>query len=326
MDDMANDLRYAFRTLWNARIAAVTTVLTLGIGIGLLTAVFSIINAAVLRPLPYGDSNRLVAIGEDHPRESFRHSLVSPGAFEAIRDRARSFDAVSAYESEGANVVLGAGQTANRLSGARVSLDLFAVLRVQPFRGRLFTADEVADGSNVLLVSHELWNTRLGSNERVVGSTVRVDGVPHTVIGVMAPTFNFPSREHFWRPLVLRPDTRDWSDRSLSVVARLRDGSSVASARAEVATLGSAFARANPATQDGWSFAVRPDAIERRSIPGPVQWMILLAGIFLMLIACGPDFRTLFLPWRRISKRFSKTSSASRSAVSTSSSRTSSGS
>ena len=285
--DIGNDVRYAFRTLSNARVASLTTVMTLGIGIGLLTAVFSIVNAAVLRPLPYESSTRLVALGEDHPRAYPQHSRVSPAVFDAVRNGARSLSGVEAYETANGNVVLGPGQSADQLSGVNVTPGIFAVLGVPPFRGRLFTPDETTAGSNVLVISHELWASRLGANERVIGSTARVDGVPHTIVGVMPPGFNFPERDHYWRPLVMRSNSPERLERSLSVVARLRDGVDLASARAEIATIGAALARAYPTTQSGWSLVVRPDAIERRPVPAPIQWMILVAGTFLMLIACA---------------------------------------
>jgi putative ABC transport system permease protein len=211
---------------------------------------------------------------------------MSPAAYDALRARSRSFEQLAAYQTSYANVAFGA-DASDPIPGVDASPDLFAVLRIRPHRGRLFSADEAIAGSNVLLISHELWTTRLGGGENVIGSAARVNGVLHTIIGVLPPRFNFPERNHYWKPLVSHSNSPGSLERSLSVAARLRDGSEFASARAEVATIGAAFAREHPATQERWSFTLRPDVIERRSIPGPVQWMMLTAGVFLMLIACA---------------------------------------
>ena len=285
--DIASDVRYAARTLRNARVVSTATVLTLGLGIGLLTAVFSIVNAAIIRPLPYDNAHRLVALGEDHPREYSTYSVMSPAAFEAVHERNRSFDAVAAYQVRSANIALGAATGADRITGVHVTADLFRVLRVRPFRGRVFTADEATEDAKVIVISYELWTTRLGTSDSVIGSTARIDGMAHTIVGVMGPGFNFPMREHYWRPLVWRAGSPEWLERSVAVAGRLRDGVTLEGARADVATIGASLARAHPATQEGWSLALRSEIIERRAIPGPLQWMVMGAGAFLMLIACA---------------------------------------
>jgi putative ABC transport system permease protein len=281
----ASDVRYSARALRNARLLTIATVVTLGIGIGLLTAIFSIVNAAVLRPLPYDDARRLVAVTEADPRDRSRFSSMAPAAFMAVRDQNRSFSTVAAYEPRSLNVVV--ANSTVPLSGADVTANLFSTLRVVPARGRLFSADEANADARVLLISHEFWATRLGANETIVGTTARVDGTPYTIIGVLPAGFNFPNRQHFWRPLVLRPEGTDWMERSVEVVARLRDGVAFAAARSEVATIGAVFAREHPSTREGWSMQLRSEMLERRAIPGPLPWMVLAAGLFMLLIACA---------------------------------------
>jgi putative ABC transport system permease protein len=281
--ELKNDVRYAARALKNARLVSITTVVTVGIGVGLLTAIFSIVNAAVLRPLPYDGARRLVALTETMPRARSSFSLMSASAFAAVRERSRSFAALAAYTSLSLSVV--ADGDAESLSGADVTPSLFPLLRVSPVRGRVFTADD-ADAP-VLLISHEFWTTRFGQSEAAIGSTMRVDGSPYSIIGVMPPGFNFPTRQHFWRALTLRPGEDDALEPTLGVAARLGEGVAIETARAEVASIGVSFARDHPGVREGWSMLVRSELLERRAIPGPLPWMAVTAGLFTLLIACA---------------------------------------
>ena len=232
LDDLGRDLRHALRALAKQRAFTLTAVATLALGIGANTAMFSIVYGVLLRPLPYPDSEAIVHIGESFG--GFRRGLSRP-AMPMIHEEAESFEELAAYGTR--DVEWGRPDGAVTLRGAAVSPSLFPLLRATPHLGRLFTAEEGREGAeDIALLSHRAWTARFASDPDIVGTVLALDGGPHTVIGVLAEGFHFPSLdEEVWTPDAIAPDFRTF--RFSAMVGRLRQDVSPERAATEVRTI-----------------------------------------------------------------------------------------
>src|SRR4051794_7154200 len=189
LEQLAQDVRYACRTLRKSPAFTAVAIVTLALGIGANTAMFSVINAVLLRPLPFPDPERLVAVSDVDFRRvagGVSTSASYPNFFD-VRARAQVFSHVSSYRT--ADFTLAAGPLAQHLDGAVVSADFFSTLGVQPVLGRGFRAEDERAGADVVVVSDELWQTQFGGAADVVGRTVRINGRSFSVVGVMPPDF-----------------------------------------------------------------------------------------------------------------------------------------
>src|SRR5262245_5111514 len=195
IEGFLQDLRYAARTLRRSPSFASVAVLTLALGIGANTAVFSLIDGILLSQLPYSAPDQLVSVTGTYPG----------GAFAAMRDEVKALD-VAAY-AEGHTFTMKAAGEPARITGARVSAELFSILGVKPALGRwLRPGEDVAPRDRTIILSHDLWAVMFGRDEAIVGRFVEVDGVPREVVAVMPPSFRFPSaRTQAWLPLGLDP-------------------------------------------------------------------------------------------------------------------------
>ena len=193
-----NDLKFAFRQLLKNPGFTAVAVLTLALGIGANTAIFSVVNAVLLRPLPYPESERLVWLSERGP--NFPTMSISYPNFSDWRAQQTVFEHIGVY-NWGSYTLTGKGQP-HRLTGVRISADGFAALRAQPAIGRLFDNDEDKPGApSVAVLSHALWADRFGGDAGAVNQSITLDGRPYTVIGVMPVGFDFPSRTDLWLPV-----------------------------------------------------------------------------------------------------------------------------
>jgi putative ABC transport system permease protein len=279
------DARYALRQLRKTPGFTVVAVLTLAFGIGATSAIFSIINAVMLRPLPYPEPDRLVSVFEIVPQ--FGRFSVAPANFLDWRQQTRVFEHVSAY-ANGTDTYVGSDGP-DRVPMSSVSWDLFDTLRVPPSMGRGFRADEDAPNQNaVIVISDGMWKRRFGADPNILGRSVTLSGVPLTVIGVMPPGFYFPSRDvEFWRPIALNPANATRGGHFLGVVARLASGVSTEQAAAEMRTVAQRLGTAYPGTNANES----AETVEMRElIVGPVRPMLftLMAAVaVVILIACA---------------------------------------
>lgn len=302
LDDLAQDVRYGLRTLSKHRSFTVVTVLTLALGIGACTAIFSLVNAVLLRSLPYGDPERLVYVFAPNsvwkfPPEAFGES---PADFFDFRKQATSFAAATFFNQRTYNLV-GGMDRAERAGAARVDADFFRTLGVVPEFGRGFDAkDEQPGGQPVVVISHALWQTVLGGRTDVLGSRLRLDGVAYEVIGVMPAEFGYPHKSDLayangrvettdlWVPLALTPQQKAERDNPNGfALARLKPGVTVRAAQAEMSTIMVRLNLLHAPGSRGWSAFVKPF---RDSSLGPVRpLMLLLMGSvgFVLLIACG---------------------------------------
>ncbi len=297
MDQLLRDLRLTFRSLRRRPGFAAVVVLTLALGIGVNVTVFQAVYGLVLRPLPFVDTGSqseglLVALGMRHDTMSVEAYDFSPLDVKDFTEQCRACAGVAVYD--GRVVTLGDGETggapeqgARRIRGQAVSPELFALLDVQPARGRALLPDEDAPGSpRVAVLSHRLWR-QLGAGEDLVGRDLALDGRPTRVVGVMPAGFHFPARSDLWFPLEQSLDdarSLRWMD---NVIARLAPDVSLEAARAEVAAISRRLAGAYPESNLGWSFTAVP--YRERLVEGSERRMLgLLLGavLFVLLIAC----------------------------------------
>lgn len=282
---MTGDLRYAIRSLRRAPGFTVVAVVTLALGIGANSTLFSIINAVLLRPLPYPDSKRIVSISR--VQGGADQGQVLHPEFLAWDGKVRSFEQLAAYTPSGATFT-GAGEP-EELHGAQVSADFFRVFRMRPALGRLFTpAENAPGGPPAVLLSHGLWTRRFGSVPGVVGRTVTLSGKPATVIGVMPPGFAFPGRADFWIPLRAPTGGAIWW---WEAVGRLRTGVSREQARGELAGIQRGVEAALPAffPESQRSAALKVMTLHERLYGDarPALLVLLGAVALVLLIACA---------------------------------------
>ncbi len=280
-EEFLQDLRFAIRTLRKNPGFATIAVLTLVLGIGANTAIFSIVNGVLLRRLPFPDSARLVGTTTYYPK----------GAFVLMRDQSQTMDVIA---NSNAEFNLTGTDLPVRLTGTSVSANWFQVLGSQAAIGRTFQNGEDQPGNdNVVVLSHSLWERRFGSDPNIIGRSIVLEGESRRVVGVMSADFRYPSpKTELWVPLRLDPrKTREyWGDSYMPITARLRPGATLEQARTEMATLRpnilAAFAWPIPA--DSW---VKSQLVPlQESIVGDVRptLLVLLSAVgLLLLIACA---------------------------------------
>src|SRR5262245_34857988 len=202
MDGLVRDVRHACRNLLRSPGFAAVTILTLALGVGANTAIFSVVNAVILRPLAYPQPDRLVYISSQFPRQGFDQFWLSPPEFIEFQERARAFSGVGAFVSQQANLT--APDRPRRVVAVFASQELFRVLGVAPLVGRTFEINETRpNGANVVVLSYEVWKSSFGGNPSVVDSQVEINGIPRTVVGIMPPHFDVADeRAEVWLPLV----------------------------------------------------------------------------------------------------------------------------
>jgi len=284
MGDFESILRFAYRSVRGSMATTLTVALTFSLGIGVTTAVFSIVYGVLQRPLPYPESDRLVRVWLNNPRQGIEKDITSYPNFVDWREKSRSFEKMAAVAGVTRNLS-GAGDP-RELAGAAVSEGYFALLRVTPVAGRVFTADEEGQGgANVVLLGHELWATQFGLDPHTVGRTLTLNDEPYKVVGVMPPGLG---KEDFWIPLRPPPDLRDSrSSLWLPVIGRLAPGVSLQQAQIEMSAIAHHIEEANPQTNQGVGVRLEP---LRASIVGDVRGplLVLLGAVALvLLIACA---------------------------------------
>jgi predicted permease len=284
MDTLRQDIRYALRRLIKSPAFTTVALLTLALGIGANTAIFSVVNAVLLKPLPYRDAHEIV--GVFHLSEGQRATMSGPN-FTDVRKQATTLEDVAAY-TRTRTILTGRGEPV-RLDGAEVSASLFDLLGVAPALGRTFHDDENQPGRHrVAILGHGLWVQRFGSDRAIVGRTAVLDGVAHEIVGVMPEGFSFPAARSIWTPLEYTEDltANQRAAWYLQVVGRLKDGATPQQAQAEVETIGRRLAVQYPDSNDG----VGMTALSlHEAMVGDIRkafWVLLGAVGFVLLIAC----------------------------------------
>lgn len=288
---MLKDIVFAVRVLSKSLRFTLFAAIVLALGIGANTAIFSVVNAVLLRPLPYPDSKKLVCLYERNVVGDGQYNVVSPKNFDDWRSLSKSFEDISAYNYNGANLSSDGESLPDRIILAATTWTLFRALGVKPERGRLFTPDDDRfDAPAALIISDSIWRNRYGSDPNIIGKQVHLDGVSHTIIGVMPPDFSFPSSiTQCWAPLYRENSPARMAERDnhfLEVVARLRLGVPLAAAQQELDSIARNIKSANPnvATGKGATVALLQDRI---AAPVKTLLLILLAAVgCVLLIAC----------------------------------------
>jgi predicted permease len=235
---LAGDVRHGLRSLRQHKALTATALLTLSLGIGANAAIFSVVNAALLRRLPFAEPDRLVEFWGSAPQMGLQVVHYPDALYVYLRTRSRVLERISAYNAV-STTLTGAGEP-ERLKAAAVTADFFPLLGLMPSQGRAFLPEEEAPDKNfVTVLSHGLWQRRFGGKPDVVGQSITLDARPYAVVGVMPPGFDFPSRAQLWIPIATRPDSADcWC---YSTMGRLRPGQTAAAAQREVARLSDDF-------------------------------------------------------------------------------------
>ena len=285
IDGWLQDLRIAARSLAKQKAWTAVAIVTLALGSGANTALFTIVNAALLRPLPYPDSDRIVSISEMD--KGVDHGSVPVPTFTEWGRAARSLSVLAAYSS--ASAVLGSVDEPELVNGARVTASYFRVFALNPIRGRVFTAEEDVPGSpGVVVLSDQLWRRSLAADSAIIGKTIVLDGTPSVVIGIMPASFTTARRAQFWTPLRLA--TSGTSGGAIfyhSVIARLQPGITVGAARDELATINRRLDLEKPANARGWTPLVMTLHDRRFGDNRPALLLLFGAVGVLLLIACA---------------------------------------
>ncbi|MGE5833630.1 MAG: ADOP family duplicated permease, partial [Acidobacteriota bacterium] len=291
IETLAHDVRYAIRLLAKSPGFTVAAVVTLALGIGANAAIFSLVDAVMLRPLPYPEPRRLVSIWEVGYKSGAR-SVVAPANYVDYAQRARSFSAMAAFQPAGKNLT-GDGEP-ERLAAEDVTASYFQTLGVMPAMGRPFAPDENRDGrDDVVVISHGLWQRRFGGDTGILARTVRLDNRVYRVVGVMPAGFQAPSDARgpdpvdVLAPLVVPPEVlTNRQDHEVDVIGRLAPGVSLETARAEMTAISESLAREFPTTADTRS-ALAPLGADQARLVRPLLLVLLGAVALVLVLACA---------------------------------------
>jgi putative ABC transport system permease protein len=287
---MRNDLLYALRGLRKKPLFTLVAVITLALGIGVNSAIFTVVNAVLLRPLPYPAPDRLMMLWTYNPRQGFDKDVSTYPNFDDWRRQVGSFERMAAYTG-GGFALTQAGDPA-QIRGAIVTPGFFETLGIAPSLGRTFGLQEgQAGGDRAAILSHRLWQTRFSGDPAAIGRSIVLNGVPHEILGVMPASFAHPADAEVWTPLapserfaqVMQSRGSYW----LQVIARLKPGVERASAQAELNAVAAALERQYPDTNAG--IGVRAVPMHEEIVGDVRQPLLILLGAvgFVLLIACA---------------------------------------
>jgi putative ABC transport system permease protein len=290
IETLLQDLRFGLRLMLKKPLFTTVAILTLALGIGANTAIFSVVNAVLLRPLPYKHAERLVWIWGTNPQNDIEHEVASLPDYYDWKTQNQSFEEMGAYGS--ARVTLTSNGEPERFDAAYVTDGFFEVLGAQAETGRTFTPDEDKPGNeNVVVISHALWQRRFGADPNIIGKALIINGEPCPLVGVMPADFNHPkpgaSRSvEMWLPLGVDYVKAGRRGDYLNVIARLKPDVSVEQSSAELKMIAAQLEQQYPASNTGWSTLVIP--LHERFVGDvrPVLIVLLGAVCFLLLIAC----------------------------------------
>ena len=290
MNSLLLDLRAALRSLRKNRGFTLLAVIVLALGIGANTAIFSVVNAALLRPLPFPQSDRLMSVWHTPPQKSFPGMStfsVSAANYEDWERQNHVFESMAIYNAAALN--LGGGNAEpERLLGSEVSPRFFQTLQVQPMLGRVFTDEENQGHSDAVVLSYRLWKGRFGADPNIVGKSIRLNDKNFAVVGVMPEYMMLPSYAELWVPQAWTPQQRAVrGEHHYLVLARLKPGVTQQQAQAEMDAISSRLAAEYPADDKGWGAVVRPLQQDMVSDVRPALLMLLAAVAAVLLIACA---------------------------------------
>jgi putative ABC transport system permease protein len=288
MNSIWQDVRFGVRMLLKHRVATIVCVAALALGIGANTAMFSVAEAFLLHPVPFENSERIVALVDSRPQQNIDMNGIAPATYFDWQKEAHSFEQLGAYAWDELNLT--GDREPQKVQNFQVTANFFPLLGVQPRLGRVFLPEEEEPGkSQEILLGYTLWEQRYASDPNIVNKIVKVDGKSYTVVGVMAKGFDFPMPAESWTPLALDVKDRLRRDiRRLWVLGRLKPNVSFSEAAAEMQTIAKRQAETYPDTNKGWE--LRPRLL-REFVTSSLtrQYTLLMMGAvgFVLLIACA---------------------------------------
>ncbi|HKR10624.1 MAG TPA: ABC transporter permease [Pyrinomonadaceae bacterium] len=286
LENTLRDITFSVRVLLKSYAFTIVVVLTLALGIGANTAIFSFANGILLRPLPYPQSDRLAVIQETAIKRGIDAMSVSYPNFLDWREQNKSFEDIGTYFGTSRFALSGAGEPVE-IRGSRISQGTFEILRVAPQLGRTFTANEDRPNEDaVVILGHDLWQRSFGGDPQIVGKQIVLSNRQRTVVGVMPPGFRFPEISELWVPLALTPQTFTRTDHGLSSIARLKDGVTVGAAQVEMNNIAARIEQQNPITNEG--LGVKVSSLHDNLTGDYREALLILLGVVgcVLLVAC----------------------------------------
>ena len=287
MANLRNDIRYAIRNLIKRPGFTLIAVITLALGIGANSAIFSAINALLLKPLPFPDLDRVVAIWDKMPSRGVVHNEVAMANYLDWRAQNQSFEQLALYRWWSANLT--GVEPPERIQGFLVTANFLDALGIKPIMGRNFSEEENQPGKDaVAIITHSLWQRRFGGDPNIINKTITLNSVTRTVIGVMPERFNFPKGSEVYAPLPISPQLASSRDsHGYYVVGRLKPGVSLQSAQADTDTITARLEKQYPETNTGWGATVYPIVKDTVRMYDTALWIMMGAVGFVLLIACA---------------------------------------
>ena len=286
MEQLFKDLRYGVRSLVSRPAFTAIALFTLALGIGANSAMFTAVNAVLLRPLPFPQSEQLVFLEGVNASKGITQSNMSVPDFADWQSQSQAFERMAAFISGG--MILTSGDETERVRATGVSGEFFPLFRTKAIKGRTIGPDDAQNGrENVVVLSHGLWQRRFGSDPNVIGTTVLLSGKNTTVVGVMPPGFDYPYQSEMWGPFPIDAAAERRDNRYINVITRLKNGVSIPQAQAEIDTINQRLAQTYKETNDGWTARLTN---LQESMVGEMRsslFVLLGAVAFVLLIACA---------------------------------------
>jgi putative ABC transport system permease protein len=287
MDQLMQDVRFAIRTLIKTPMLTTLCVLCLAVGIGLNANIYGAVYMAFQRPLPFANPERVVTLEEHHLKRGFNSESMGYQKLKDLREQAAGLEQVAGMSFR--SITITDGEEPVRLQGELVSANLFPMLGVAPMLGRHFRADEDVYGApDVILLGYGVWESRYGADSSLIGRVIQVNGLPHTVVGVMPKGFMFPEAEQAWVPLAPRVETRPGDLWDIQVFARMKPGVDVPNVNTQLAPVSERLAKVRPEQLADWQTRAVP---LRDAFIDPDTKLVIAAMMgavtFVLLIACA---------------------------------------
>jgi putative ABC transport system permease protein len=288
MEILLQDIKYGWRMIVKSPGFTAIAVIALALGIGSNTAIFSIADAFLFKPINIPDPEHLVIAGEIAPQQTEGFNSVSPANFSDWKQQVKSFESMATFQWD--EVSLTGTGLPEKVQGFQVSSNLFDLCNVQPIAGRVFLPEEEQPGHDgVVVLSQRLWERRFGSDQNLIGHDIHLDGRPYTVIGIMPRKFDFPLTAELWVPMALKPEQlNDRKAHMFMVLGRLKAGATLSSANAELKGVAQRLAAAYPATNRGWGAGVENIRIYNLGNETRNYTFLLIGAVsLLLLIVCA---------------------------------------
>ncbi len=281
------DIRYALRNLLRRPTFTLIAVVTLALGIGANTAIFSAINALLLKPLPFPELDRVVAVWDKLPSRGVMHNEVAVANYLDWQSQTQSFEQLGLYRWWSANLT--GIDPPERIQGFLVTANFLDVTGIKPIMGRSFSPEENQPGKDqVAIITHSLWQRRFGGDPDILNKTITINSVVRTVVGVMPERFNYPKGAEVYAPLQMTPELmKNRGSHGYYVIGRLKSGSSIQSAQAEIDNIMARLEQQFPETNKGWGATVFPIVADTVRMYDTALWVMMAAVGFVLLIACA---------------------------------------